>query len=215
MSPLCSSRVACSTSGVLGTKGLTSGSVGCVMPPPSVPTSFSEPGWLTTRLCGIASGLDRMICTGFPASTTNHFTSNSSFSGSASMRITCTPSARRSRRTARAVSAGSAAASFSPNWMTSSMAGSVRRSEAVAANPGDDRCARAARCLGLLGPRALGDEQQRTGGGDACVLTGAVDNLAGQDPERRGVATRPGERRERLDARGGVSALERRARRLA
>ena len=33
------------------------------MAPPAVPTASSEPGWLTIRLCGIASGLKRTICT--------------------------------------------------------------------------------------------------------------------------------------------------------
>ena len=145
-----------------------------------------------------------MICTGFPASTTNHFTSNSSCSGTASMRTTCTPRLRRSRRTARAVSEGSAAASFSPNWMTSSMAGSMRRSGVV--SPTQATIARAS-CFDSPGPRAFRHEQQRSCGRDACVLAGAVDNLASQNLERRGVATCPRERRKRLGANARVLRL--------
>ena len=107
------------TAGRSGTKAFASGSVGIGIALPAVPTASSDPGWLTIRLCGIASGLNSTICTGLPASTTNHFRSKLSFSGIVWIRTTCTPRARRSRRMARFGSSGSFAASFSPNWMAS------------------------------------------------------------------------------------------------
>ena len=67
-----------------------------------------------------------------PASTTNHLRSKRICSGTVSIGMTRTPSARRSRRTRRFGSSGSAAASFSPSCSAAIVSGSVRCSGAVA-----------------------------------------------------------------------------------
>ncbi len=126
VSPSLTRFVACTTSGPAGTYGLTAGSEGICMVMAAVPNFSSAPGSPSTRLCGMVSGLKNTICTGFPCSTTNHFTVNCICSGRVSIPTTCTPRARRSRRTAVRASSGSEAASRSPNWIASTAAGSVR-----------------------------------------------------------------------------------------
>ena len=76
------------------------------------------------------------------------------------MRTTCTPSARSSRRTPRSASSGSAAASFSPNWIASSAAGSVRRSGG-SWPPTSATMARASGSIARWRPRALRDALER------------------------------------------------------
>ncbi len=93
---------------------------------PSRPTSSSEPGLVTTKLCGMMSPFSKTISTGLPAWAAIRSLSNSIWSVIVPSRITRTPRSPSAWRALVARSAGSKPASESPSWMASSAFAEVR-----------------------------------------------------------------------------------------